>query len=579
MINAEKKNLRDLLGESVQYKVPSNQRDFEWKKDQAEDFWEDISSDGGTFLGTVVLNISNEKEPTIVDGQQRFTTIFILLAACKNRAKEIGNRTLAEEIRRKLMFTDDTTGEIRDSKLIPSPSISDVFSKTIVSDEWDGKSFSIKENKKQANKIKVIYNYFSDKISNHDLNDIRKLLENLYGSALVVIKIDDDLEALEIFERMNARGMELNAADLLKNYFFSSDAIKDLEERWEVIVENSLGNIARMIKYFYVSKRGYVQKKDLYKALKKYAEEIGPKKMIEELEFFSRLHYLLGNSTYYSIIEWSDDNKIEYFAKEYNAQLLNGVFDALSLFGVTQTYPLVIKSLTELTLINDSNEREKLADKLSVFLQSLEKYHFINSAIAQRPGNEVEKYYADKCGERINNSEDLKVFFKTITDDLRSKRVAKEEFPKKFSEVDYKKDFTLIYYIYDRMNNHGRIGGQRVEIYNPDKKILKRNFNIDHLISQNMSAYDFNVSDLGEETLHNIGNLLVTSLHTNSELGNKHIKDTFDILSRKEKLPEVEKLIEEWKDKEWKTVNDARKNIEERGKKLGERAFNEVWNF
>ena len=109
-----------------------------------------------------------------------------------------------------------------------------------------------------------------------------------------------------------------------------------------------------------------------------------------------------------------------------------------------------------------------------------------------------------------------------IEKDLKEKRVKIDEFSEKFTQINYEDDFRLVYYIYDRMNNFDKRGGQYVGIYNSDTKTLKKNFNIDHLIAQDSSEYNFNSEDI-EEFLHNIGNLLVMSCHSNFGFNNKNV--------------------------------------------------------
>jgi len=301
--------------------------------------------------------------------------------------------------------------------------------------------------------------------------------------------------------------------------------------------------------------------------------------MLDDLEHFSYLYQLIGSGTHNSVIEWANQNKVKYFANEYNAQALNRAFDALNLFGVSQTYPVIIKALTILTSISSADQREKLAKKFLVFVETIEKYHFINNAVSQRPGNEVEKYYADKCSEEIKGALDLDKFFKSIYSGLKEKLVSSEEFLGRFIELSYDNDFTLIYYIHDRLNNQERKGGQYIHIYNPDRKILKRNFNIDHLVSQDLSAYKFQKDDLDEDILHSIGNLLVVSLHTNSLLGSMNIVEKFDILKRKEVIPEAARFVNEWGKEDWSSLEVVQKNITKRAEDLGKRAFEEVWQL
>jgi uncharacterized protein with ParB-like and HNH nuclease domain len=581
MIKSELKKVRSLLDESVKYVVPEYQRNFEWKKDQIEEFWDDVSSEP-VFLGTIVLDVNNEKEAeiSIVDGQQRITTIFIFLAACRYQAIKLNSHDLASAIQSKISFIDDTSGKASSSKLIPSSSIIEVFNETITNHDWDGKSFNLKNKQRQTNRIKPLYDFFIEHISKFNKDDLSELLKKLYESTFVKIEIEDTQDAFDIFERTNARGMELNAADLLKNYLFQNNNSKKTEEDWNTIIENSSGNVLRMIKYFYVSIFGLVQKKLLFKLLKKYGENIGASKLLSEMKDFSYFYSIIVSCSYESILEWAVESKNDFFRKEYEAKTLNRSLDALQLFGVTQAYPLIVKLLTIIDLTNDKDIKEKLSKKFREFIYMLEKFHFINYAICQRPGNQIEKYYADKCREKVNKNNFIS-FIEKINKELRDEKLVKEgEFVEKFSELTYGLNSNLIYYIFDRLNNIDRKGGQYIEIYNSDKKLLRRNYDIDHLISQNMDNYNFNEDEVGEY-IDSIGNLLVISKHTNGSEQNKNIKEKLDTFKEMEiqNLPEVKVLINEWKNEKMKTSDEVIKNINERTKKLAKRAYNDAWKI
>lgn len=581
MINSDLQKVRNILDESVKYVVPDYQRNFEWKKEQAEEFWTDISS-GSVFLGNLVLDISkeNENEISIVDGQQRITTIFVFLAACRHQAKEIKSHEQSAAIQTKISFIDDTSGKAESSKLIPSASILEVFTDTIANDGWNGKKFENKGKKRQINRIKPIYEYFSECISTFGADDLAEILKKLYESTFVKIEIEEPQEAFEIFERTNARGMELNAADLLKNYLFAKNASIKLKEDWDDIIENSSGAILRMIKYYYVSHSGSVQKKDLFKALKKHGEKIGAENLLEEIRTFSYYYSIVVNSSVETITEWANNTNNSYFRIEYNAKTLSRTLDALQLFSVTQAYPLIVKLMIILGPIKNADDKKKISEKFLEFLQVLEKFHFINYAVSQRPGNQVEKYYADKCKMEINE-ENISELVKVIISELRKEKlVGKEEFYEKFSEISYINDSSSIYYIFDRLNNYGRKGGQYIDLYNPDRKLLRRNFDIEHLISQNLDNYNFDDEAVGEY-LDNIGNLLVISKHTNGSVQNITIADKLKVFQEKEiqNLPEVKLLLDEWKSKRWDTGEQMINNIKDRAKLLAERAYNIVWKI
>lgn len=584
MLNANKVKLENILSKAVKYSVPNYQRNFEWRRDNAEEFWEDIKT-AGTFMGTIVLNISKEndrQEIDVVDGQQRFTTIFILLSALRNRACEIGNTQQAQVIQQFISFIDNTTGAAGKSKFVSSESIKEAFEETITNEKWDG-NFNVKNLKnkrRQVNRIKPIYSFFYEKVSKFNSDHIKNTLSNLYSTTFVEIQIENTEEAFEIFERTNARGMDLNAADLSKNYLFAQIELEDVEDRWSQIIENSSsGGILRMIKYFYVSKKGYVGKKELFSKLKNYGGiEIGADQFLNELVRFSELYNLIINKGTSDFIEFGSDYKIKYYRAEYNSQSINRSLDAINLFGITQSYPLILKALDSLATTKDPKEKDEFAKEINKLVEIIENYHFINSAVSKRPGNEVEKFYAEMCEEKISSKT-----FKDITKKVRAKfieqKVGLNEFIERFKELNYQNDYRLIFYINDRINNYKKKGGQIIEMYDSDSKALRRNYDMEHLISQDSSEYDTD-PDRYEEIKHNIGNLIVISKHTNGGIGNKHIKDKLPIIAEKDsKLPEVHNLLLMWKEKEWDKIEDIEKNINDRAEDLAKKSYSNVWSI
>lgn len=95
MIDPNPASVENLLNSSFQYVVPKNQRNFAWGRGEALEFWDDLksyteSTEGNLFLGTTIFYRDHEdtKKIQIVDGQQRLTTIIILLVACRNLARK-----------------------------------------------------------------------------------------------------------------------------------------------------------------------------------------------------------------------------------------------------------------------------------------------------------------------------------------------------------------------------------------------------------------------------------------------------------------------------------------------------------
>src|SRR5262249_48352940 len=112
----------------------------------------------------------------------------------------------------------------------------------------------------------------------------------IYKTRVIRIDIEGQEEAFSIFERTNARGVDLEVSDLLKNYLYQQ-GVADLDDKWSEIIKNSDGTILRMLKHFYVSRQGYVSKSDLYKKIKQYSQELGgAAQVVEQLREFSQFY-------------------------------------------------------------------------------------------------------------------------------------------------------------------------------------------------------------------------------------------------------------------------------------------------
>lgn len=588
MINPTPETIEGILNSSNQLKVPKYQREYKWGISEAGEFWEDIESyqdvaDGNLFLGNLIFDISDKGKKTIwiIDGQQRITTILILLIACRELAKRINATKIAGKIQEKISFEDSTTGEFLGSRLWASESIKKVFDHISDSD-WDGifpEKISGKPVKRQSNRIKPIYDYFSVKIKSYDHNSLSKLLATLYSSYIVRIEIEDEIEAFKIFERTNARGLDLEASDLLKNYLFSTIG-DSAEESWYRIIDFSEGTVLRMLKYFYVSKNGHVQKSHLYQKLRAYGKHITPEKLILELEEFASFYKAIRSADNPTMKNYF--HQIGLLAVVADQEKFDDIFNSiegLRLFRVTQIYPLISAAIN---CFIRSGQGEIKADtkKLVKFFRYLENYHFINNAICERIGNEIERLYSDyskKFADSDNFDEIIAHFYVA----LGRQKAVKEEFVSRFVDITYQpSSIPLISYIFDRVNNCDLAAAYRVKIFNPDEKTLRKNHNIEHFYPQNPPP-DANLPALSGDEVNNIGNLLSISFRTNSKLGNltpqeKYKKLNGDLSKDIQNLHYVHEFIDDYKD----NFSHLDKNvINNRAEKIANLSYDRVWKI
>jgi hypothetical protein len=586
MFNPVRTRVEDILNAPSQYAIPVYQRDYKWGKEEALDLIDDLRSyqppaDENLFLGNIILEPAKDKRTYVVDGQQRLTTILLLLVACRMRAKELHHEDLAQTILQKVSFIDSTTAESKGCRLIASDSVREVF-EFISKGSWDGKfppMVGKKPVKRQANRLKPIYDYFHSVVSNLDKDGLSKFLFSIYNSIVIRIDIESEIDALSVFERTNARGMELEISDLLKNYLFAKK-VEGIEALWGQIVENSGGTILRMLKYFFVSKKGYVLKPQLYNKLKGYAAEVGPETLTQELVDFSQFYQTTKNPNETVVKAYFEERKFEeLYAYQPRYQRVVFALQALREFSVTQFCPPAYAAIECLTR---SAGKSKTADAKALIrlFEAFEKYHFINNAICERVGNEVEQLYAEYC-VKFAESSDFAKTVDNLINQLLGKLASEDEFVANFRDLSYSNDdVPLLCYIFDRFNNHGLDPSQYLLIYKPDPKMLRRNHNIEHWLPQKPEPA-LKVKKETLEVIDNVGNLLAISYKTNSRLGNaspaKKVERLKGNLSKEIQNTEYVKDFLAKYSADAHSWDDSR--IQKRAKEMAEEAYRKVWKI
>lgn len=584
MFSPIRTRIEDILNAPSQFAIPVYQRDYKWGKDEALDLIEDLrnypaAEEQGLFLGNFIFENTKEKRTYVVDGQQRLTTILLLLVACKLRAIELKLDGLAQTIQSKITFIDSTTAESKGTRLIASDSVRDVF-EHITKYNWDGKFPAVigkKPVKRQSNRLKPIFDYFLKEIADFEKEQLSNFLRAIYNTFVIRIDIENEMDALSIFERTNARGMELEISDLLKNYLFSKK-VAGIEESWDQIVGNSDGTILRMLKYFFVAKKGHVLKPQLYKKLKGYAAEVGPEQLTAELVQFSGF-YKTSKAADESSTQAYFINIKEIAGHQPRLQRITAALQALREFGVTQFCPPAYAAI-QCMIRNKSEISASDAKTLVRLFEAFEKYHFINNAVCERVGNEVEKPYADFC-VAFADSDNFQATVENLITQLRKKLASPEEFTANFSDISYgPENLGLICYIFDRFNNGALDCSQWMKIYNPDPKLLRRNHNIEHFLPQTPDE-GLKVKKETLAVIDNIGNLLAISYKTNSRLSNaspakKMERLKGDLQKEVQNLTYVNEFIAEYgaEASSW-----DRDKILGRAKKMAGKAYQQVWKF
>ena len=224
-MRANETRLNKLLAETDRkFTIPTYQRKYSWTEKQCLTLWEDIkklsetSPNAGHFIGSIVCYQLNDedmpgviKEKIVIDGQQRLTTLsLIMLAMIRNYEKkgEEGER-IAKSIKRQYILNEEFTGEDR-YKLVPTYEDKDTYFAIVNETENELQNYS--------KQMLDNFNLFCDLLS-----DDTKILEKIYTGInkldlvyIVLSKTQDNPQL--IFESMNSTGMLLSQGDLLRNF-------------------------------------------------------------------------------------------------------------------------------------------------------------------------------------------------------------------------------------------------------------------------------------------------------------------------------------------------------------------------
>lgn len=547
MREPRKASIRDLLTGNIKYVIPEYQRGYDWKGDtQVRDLFVDVtgclesSFTDNLFLGSMIFDVSKEKTESVlevIDGQQRLTTVLILLMAARDYARDTLHKEDVAQSIQAYISNSNALSEVSHHRLQPSSTISDVFM-LMCSYEWD-RTFpaSIKKNgktvavRRQVSRVKLIYDFCQSQIAAYCVSDtqkFKKLVNQVIERTFVIrIEIEERAEAFEIFERTNARGKGLEVSDLLKNFLFSKEkhyADQQISDVWDELVEKFGDNLLRALKYFWVSRQGAVTSRDLYRKLRYYAEQVGVTKFVDELKEFSKFYNAYHADDPAVTRDWLESQgfiKNDMYWKEFRR-----VISVLRLFGITQAVPFVF-SLVRAYAAGDRSEKE--AKRLLTILRTIESFHFVNNKICNRIGNESEKAYAD-FSEMLFHAKGL-AEADTIRTWFQSSLASLEEFTASLSAISYQNrtERLTIRYVYDKLVNVGLKDGQRIDLVDIEaiQKGIMSSYDIEHLLSQSAAE-----AEEGQEVVHQIGNLIVIPKQINGIMGGASFSDKMDMLKQ-----------------------------------------------
>ena len=510
VMEAKPATLIKFLDSSQQFSIPIYQRSYSWTEHQCSQLWDDIVRVAldkkilAHFIGSIVYiekNIYQASDITklqVIDGQQRLTTILLLLAALGRALKKDSAKyeITQEKIENRYIFNIDELNAGR-YKLILRRSDNEAFKKIL-----DGKDIP----EDQSTNIVHNFNFFQDKIKSNEIN-----IDLLYAGIKKLIIIDVSLESGKdnpqlIFESLNSTGLDLSQADLIRNYILMGLEEKKQEdlyrEYWQPIeeafdhAENSNYFDRFMRDYLTIKTRQIPNMDEVYQEFKKYYRSVDSVDNI-----IHEIHYYAMNFTKLA------------FEQEPNPQL-NEVIHNINTLKVNVAYPFLLEVYVD-------RDEKKISNEIMLEIFTMVESYVFRRAICGIPTNSLNKTFGYLSGELDKNN-----YLQSLKAILYLKESYKRfptdvEFEEGFLSKDVYRTSHLRKHLLDRLENHNR-----------KEKVNINDYTIEHIMPRNLTkewknTLGENWEMIHEKYLHTAGNLTLTGY--NPELGNKSFLEKRDM--------------------------------------------------
>lgn len=499
-MDARKGNIYEILNGNKQFLIPVYQRYYNWDIEQCKRLWNDIvemqkKGKVGHFVGSIV-NIAEQAMPTgvqkymIIDGQQRMTTLSLLLLALRDYAINNPEDTTinARRIDNMLLKNEYESGDER-YKLLLTETDRDILMRLVEEKPIPDDTRS---------KLLDNYKFFAGKIADKELQPA-EVYESIGKLQIVNITLDrsvDDAQA--IFESLNSTGKELSESDLIRNY-----VLMGLEPTEQTYVYEHLWRPMELL--FVYETQDSVMDRFFRDYLTMKITRIPKQDRVYE-EF--KLYHL--NCEFSTIRELCQD--LLTYAKYYTDMVfkrssnpaLKSLYEDINDLRMEVSYPFLLK------VHNDYAEGIISEDDLKLIIRLCISYVFRRS-ICDIPTNSLNKTFATlkneiKPDDYVNS---IKAFF-VMRNDYK-------EFPDddKFAAAFVSRD------IYTMRSRNFILS--HLENYGNKAPIIIENYTIEHIMPQNSSLSPEWQQMLGAKWrevqktyLHTIGNLTLTAY--NSEM-------------------------------------------------------------
>ena len=554
-------NLKYFPINNIKVEIPFFQRPYVWTIENWKSFIESINDESYKmpFIGSFIFQeiTQGSKIYSVIDGQQRITTLFVMIKAYLDVFSSMLNPDDASEIRRIILIRKAGALNAKatyESRLTPSSFDKQSYKAVIDFDPSTGNDPNIvlKEKGQISNAYLYFYNEFKTSDSQVLFDIGQKILSD--NNFYIIINIDSEDDVQKIFDSVNSLGQKLTCADIIKNYLFQklrsycinasqkNDVINVYNENWEnVFYSNgkykywidlkSFGkkestNLDEFLKDFAIIKGFYFSSQK--ENGKRITLEVAYKKKINSISTYDGLVDFIYSIKKYANSFYDMINNYNNLTSIKLSDSLNTTLLILRELGHTTFTPVVLKCYID----NPNN--------LQDFMKQLQK--FVLGTVIYGTSSKNFNNVAENLVKKENYKECIDYLTQIFNQNMTNKNYSFNEFPDGIRQITERNNYqaTLLLYVIEMIKRNGfenRFPG----IFKISELTLEHIMPQDYSKWNSVSAYDYddkgnyveitdNISKsiLRNYKVYSLGNMTLLTGPLNSSIGNGTINEKID---------------------------------------------------
>lgn len=530
----------DSIFKKWKFNIPNYQREYDWEISHVEQLLYDITeNDINYFIWHMVFEWAfSWNNFDVIDWQQRITTIVIILSVIRDLFYSLWDDNLALWVNNYIFSKDlDNKDFVILTNEMPYP----IFQKYVQSIPWNKIENPTPSNEWEK-KIINIYDYLRDYFTWYTIEDLKSFRDKILKLEVIFVSVEE-WDSFSIFSTLNATWKDLTPLDLIKNQIFKwypvEAHINEPHDTWKTLLSNVKDN-KKFLNYFWASR--YKKVSD-WKIFLEFKKEVIDKQL--DLKVF--LNDLYNDSEIFELInkpqesDWASD-ELKVFMS----------LNALNIFSIKVTYSILISLIR-------AYKKWIIAKKwLIKSLTVIEKFHFINNAIASLRSSWLDQMYS-KYAKKIYNSIDKQEANLVISD---MKKELEDRIPnlKDF----YDNSFELRTVFTNSNTKNKRLINyilKKIELKEQNYNISINDVSLEHIIPQ---------SNWNDWIIWKIWNIVILDRDFNSSLWNK------DFNTKKTKILEKSTIISTMKVFQ-QFNNFSEVEINNRTNEIKEYMFENIW--